>query len=337
MNVTSVHQRMHNTKPTPPTPVGSGASGAASNGASPAPVASLATADAVLSRVRGVVLLAGTMRVSELGEAIQRSMLDLPIRAGQSMLAGWCEQVATLGALINVERCELRVRINEGVHRPTVPKKLNRVAVDVEVDTSAYRGSGGVLRDIAQDFDDDQYLLVANAAQVLLEPLADLVKALAEPQAAVSLVSHRDGTPSGVMLIRCDVLKRLPAVGFIDLKEQALPGIAREHDVRVLHRDRPTGLPVRTLANYITALQTLYRSAKNADEAASPFVEDWQSTFALIEPGAEVGDSARIHDSIVLDGGRVGDGAVLVRGVVGPGGVVAANRTMVDCVVQAKK
>lgn len=289
----------------------------------------------VLSRVRAGVLLGGTVRVSELGEAIERSMLDLPLQPDQTLLGGWCKQVGTLRALIGIEACQLLVRINDGVPRPTTPVKTDHVDVQIETDASAYRGSGGVLHDIAQRFKDTEYLLVANAAQVLVEPLADLVAALAEPGAAVSLVSHRDGTPSGVMLIRCDVLKQLPAVGFVDLKEQALPGIARKHDVRVLHRARPTGLPVRTLANYITALQTLHRRAGESAGSTNPFREDWQSSFALIEPGAEVGDSARIHDSVVLEGGHVGEGAVLVRSVVGPGGVVPANKTMVDCVVPA--
>ena len=41
----------------------------------------------------------------------------------------------------------------------------------VERDLSDYRGTGGVLHDLAADYDDDDLILVANAAQVLLDPL----------------------------------------------------------------------------------------------------------------------------------------------------------------------
>ena len=68
------------------------------------------------------------------------------------------------------------------------------------------------------------------------------------------MVSHEDGTPSGLMLVSCRALRLIPARGFVDMKEQALPLIAAKYDVRVMHRRRPTGLPVRSLTDYIQAL-----------------------------------------------------------------------------------
>ncbi|MEX0654169.1 MAG: hypothetical protein WD534_03690 [Phycisphaeraceae bacterium] len=298
---------------------------------------------ATLGRVRAVVLLGGTVRVSELGRGIGRSMLDLPARTGQTLLEAWCEQVAAFGRLAGIERCPLRVRISHDTPAPTPPANVPGgpggagVEVLVESDESAYRGSGGVLRDMAQQFADDDYLLTGSAAQVLLEPLTGVAVELADTGAPVSLVSHRDGTPGGLMLLRCGVLKQLPKVGFVDLKEQALPRIAREQEVRVIHRDVPTGLPVRTLTSYMTALRALHHQMDESVSLADPFMEDWKSSFAIVEPGAEVASTARVHDSVVLKGGRVGEGAVVVRAVVGPGGVVPANRTVVDSVVSANE
>src|SRR5690606_20299334 len=97
-------------------------------------------------------------------------------------------------------------------------------------DPVEYRGIGGVLRDLAGDYHRDDYILVANAAQLLLSPLSELATLLAESDADgpadVSLISHRDGTPSGLMLIRCGSLWCIPQVGYVDMKEQALPMIA---------------------------------------------------------------------------------------------------------------
>ena len=73
----------------------------------------------------------------------------------------------------------------------------------VERDLSEYRGTGGVLRDLAADYDDDDLILVCNAAQILLDPLAAIATALDRKIGDVTLVSHNDGTPSGVQLVAC--------------------------------------------------------------------------------------------------------------------------------------
>ena len=47
--------------------------------------------------------------------------------------------------------------------------------------------------------------------------------------------------------------------GFVDMKEQVLPLIASRYDVRVIRRRRPTGLPLRTLEDYIQSLRFHHR------------------------------------------------------------------------------
>jgi NDP-sugar pyrophosphorylase family protein len=64
-----------------------------------------------------------------------------------------------------------------------------------------------------------------------------------------------------------------------------------------------------------------------------PYREEWERSFAVIEPGADVADSATIHDSVVLAGASVGKDAVVVRSVVCPGAVVGAGTRCVGQVV----
>src|SRR5687767_16000899 len=64
--------------------------------------------------------------------------------------------------------------------------------------------------------------------------------------------------------------------------------------------------------------------------------EDWSPLFSLVEAGATVDPSARIHDSVVLEGGVVEAGAVLVRSVVCPGGVLRRDRTAMETMVTAE-
>src|SRR5439155_2131377 len=205
----------------------------------------------------------------------------------------------------------------------------------VERDLSEYRGTGGVLRDLAADYGDDDLVLVCNAAQVLLDPLAAIATALDRKDGDVTLVSHDDGTPSGVQLVRCNTLRMIPDHGFVDMKEQALPLIASKYDVTVLHCRRPTALPIRSLSDYIAAMRHYHRRGRGKP-VADPLVEDWQPAFAIVEPGASVDPGAHVHDAVVLKGGAVEKGGVVVRSIVCPGGVVSKDRPAVDQLVCAE-
>jgi hypothetical protein len=187
-----------------------------------------------------------------------------------------------------------------------------------------------VLRDLAADYADDDLILVANAAQILLDPLAAIATALDRKQGDFSLVSHNDGTPSGVMLASCKTLRLIPTTGYVDMKEQALPAIAARYDVTVMHRRRPTGLAVRTLTDYVSALRHYHRRRQGKPALNDPLAEDWRPAFALVEEGATVDPRAHVHDSVVLKGGIVEGGAVVVRSVICAGGVVRKDRSAVD-------
>ena len=169
-----------------------------------------------------------------------------------------------------------------------------------------------------------------NAAQVLLDPLPLLIAALHRLEGEVAIVAHADGTPSGVMLLPRAALHYIANFGFVDLKEQALPLIARHFNVRVLRRSRPTGLPVRSAAGYCAALRQYHRRRAGLPIGADLIGENWTSAFSIVEPGAVVAPGAQLHDAIVLNGARVEAGATAVRCVIGPGGVVRRGQTVVD-------
>jgi hypothetical protein len=204
------------------------------------------------------------------------------------------------------------------------------VNLSVELDPHEYRGTAGILRDVSIGYDDDDYIVVASAAQILLEPVEKLVCELASSANDISLVAHDDGTPCGLMLIRCGCLGAIPAIGYIDFKEQALPEIAKHYSVHVVRRVRASGLPIRTLENYIDALKA-YRKvlAGNGDHCAE---EDGYSLFEIVEDGAVVNHCSRLHDSIVLRGGRVEGESVLFRSLVGPNAVVR-QKTLVGRII----
>lgn len=289
-----------------------------------------APSESNLRRIRGLVLLGGSVRSTELTSAIGRSLLDLPLDESGTILNHWLGHAQDLARYAGLARLPVRVTMDRGSIEPVSASP--RFAGDwvVERDMSEYRGTGGILRDLAEQYADDDYLLVANAAQVLLDPLPALAVALDRRRCDVSLVAHRDGTPSGLMLVRCGALRLIKPIGFIDMKEQALPEIAAVHDVRAVPTRRPTGLPIRSLDDYLNALRLLHGKRNEPTPFDDALAENWQKRFAIVESGASVGDRAYVHDSVVLKGARVEDGAAVVRSLVCPGATVRSGQQIVD-------
>jgi hypothetical protein len=290
------------------------------------------------TRLRGLILLGGSVRPTALTTSIERSVLDLPLDDGGSIFNHWLGHAGELARLFEMEKLPVRVMVDSNSTEPVSAANRFSGTYTVERDQGEYRGTGGVLRDMIDGgYDDDDYLLVANAAQILLDPLSGIASLLDRAGGDVTMVSHRDGTPSGVTLVKCKTLRLIPRTGFDDFKEQALPIIANSFDVRVAHRRRPTGLPIRSLSDYILALRLYHRRRLGKPAVVDAFSEDWQPTFAIIEPGAIVDPRARVHDSVVLRGATVETGGVLVRSVICPGGVVRRDRTAVDQFVCEEK
>ena len=288
-----------------------------------------------LHRLRALILLGGSVRPTELTTATGRSVLDLPLDESGSIFNHWLAQAAELAQHARLEKLPVRVMVNQ--HSGELRSAATRYygTYHIERDLSEYRGTGGLLRDLAEDYEDDDLVLVANAAQVLLDPLAAIATALDRKQGAVSLIAHQDGTASGAMLVRCNTLRLIPEAGYVDMKEQALPLIASQHDVTVVHRRRPTGLPVRSLSGYISALRDYHRRRAGKPAQSDPLSEDFTSAFALVEDGASVDARAHVHDSVVLKGAVIEPGAALVRSLVCAGAVVKRDRSAVEQIVRA--
>lgn len=277
--------------------------------------------------LRAVVLLAGTIRPTELSRGIGRSILDLPVSGGKTILGHWGEMGASLGAASALRPLPVRVMVDAMSPLPRSIPETGSLAMKVERDPRDYRGTAGILRDISAGYADADVLLVGNANQVMLEPLEGIARELMGTGADAAVLAHDGGTPVGMMLVRVRVLREVQVEGYRDFKEQWLPEVAKRHRVMVVRRGEPTGFPVRTLEGYVDALEHVHRPRGEARR------EDWVATFGIVEDGAVVASSARVHDSVVLSGARVGERAVVVRSVVGAGAVVAPGAVVVDEVV----
>lgn len=289
-----------------------------------------------LKQIRAVVILGGSVRQTNLAKGLQRSVLNLPIENEFSVIDQWTDGLQRLCTLIGRDSLDVRIIVNKQAIMPVVPQISGPIQLSLEEDPADYRGTGGILKDIAGDYDQEDYLLVANGAQILLQPFEQTANELAELEAEVSLVSHGDGIPSGFFLLRVSAFKEIPTAGFHDLKEQCLPTIAKSHVVKVREYDQATGLSIRTLDDYIGALRYYHRKLSGY-QGVDPFGEDWRSSFSIVEPGATVSEQAQLVDAVVLRNAKVSGNAVIVRSIVGAGANVPSGRQVIDHLVRGRQ
>ena len=288
-----------------------------------------------LAALRAVVLLAGEVRTNAIRKQTNRTALCMPVSTDRTVLDCWREQLVKMANALGIANLPARVLVNRKSGLTPRVERFGPVELSIEYDPSSFRGTAGLLSDIARADHDDDHLLVASAGQILFNPLADLAGQMYDTGGDFTLGVHRCGAPSGLMMFRCGFMRSVSSVGFCDLNEQALPELAKTHDVRVTRLASPTvGMPVRTLSSYINALRAYHSADGNGPiEVSDPYQERWRSTFGIVEPEAKVGSDVVVHDSVVLNGATVQSGAVLVRSVVCPGAVVARNERVVDQVV----
>jgi hypothetical protein len=288
----------------------------------------------ILSRIDSVMVLCGSVHSTPLARRVGRSLVDLPLQGGRTLASRHFEAIKSFSEKHSGRRLPLRMIYDADGETPRGVEGADPGSCVVEQDPSPIRGVAGLLADATKEIDDDQYIVVSNGALVFLEPFGELVASMAATEADVSFVASRDGAPVGIWLIRCGVLRSIKSVGYIDLKEQALESWNQTHKVRVVERPRAYSMPTRSLQEYLDALHALsIGSGYGASVDEDPYREEWESSFRILEQGAEVAEDAVLHDAVALSGSRVGKGAVVVRSVLCEGAVVAPGAMVADKVV----
>lgn len=284
--------------------------------------------------VRSCIVLCGAVRRTPLARSIGRSIVDLPLSAGSTLMSRHLESLQNFAKGWRLDDLRVRLLVDSDSAPPRQPEIYEGLTCVVERDASPIRGVAGVLADATRDCDPDSFVVVINGAQVFRQPLDELIGAMLRKECDVSMVGSSDGTPVGLWLVRCGVLKTVRPVGYVDLKEQALPEWLERWGVSVVEHRRAYALRTRNITEYLGAVRLhATRSLELASVDEDPYREEWERSFALIEPGADVAASATIHDSVVLAGATVGKDAVVVRSVVCPGAVVGAGTRCVGQVV----
>ncbi len=280
---------------------------------------------------RALILLSGAVRPTPFLLSIERSVLDLPIESGVSLLSDWQRQASEAAVACGQPRMEIRVVLDDAALAPQSAAPTGD-GVFVERDPTELRGTGGIVRDLAQRFEPNDYLLIVGGPQLLARSLTKIVAELAECEGDIAVAAHEDGLPCSLMLVRCGAVLDLPEVGFVDMKEQGLPIIARKHRVLVRSYAQRIALPLMNEANYIAALRW-HHSQQIGEFSAGAFDEEWDRRFTIVEPGATVHPGALIHDSVVLSSAVIGRNATIVRSVVCANSIIRKEAVITDALI----
>jgi hypothetical protein len=281
----------------------------------------------VPQRLRSIVLLGGSVGRSGLTAAIGRSLLDLPLSSSQRVMDHWLRQIRDFNQTVGPTHTRLLIDVQSPL--PTLHD--DQTLIVPERDPRPYRGTGGLLRDLAEGYGFDGWMLVVNSAQFLLAPLAHLYARLHLGRGDIRLMTEENGHVSGVMLINCQALRSVPEVGYFDLKEQLLSKARNQGSgVGVVRQKPQIGISVRERSRYLQAV-----AHQHADVTAlNDFDDDaWATRFAVVEPGAFVHPSAVIHDSVVLAGARVAAGAAVIHSVLCSSANVATGQVVRNSVI----
>lgn len=281
---------------------------------------------ALARRVRSVIVLAGTVRQTPLSRSIKRSLLDLPLAGGGTIAERHIAATRRFADRAGLDGLDMRLIVDSNSEIPREHEPSGAIRTIVERDASPIRGVAGVLSDATRGYDPDDYVVVLNGAQVFRDPMDELIDRMIRTQSDVSMVSAMDGTPVGLWLMRCAPLHSVREVGYVDLKEQALPDWRERWLIHVVERQRAPALRTRSVNEYLNAVRQAATCPLGGDSIdEDPYREEWACSFAVSEPGSAVSDDAVIHDSVVLGGAKVGAGAVVVRSVICPGATVSAG------------
>jgi hypothetical protein len=292
----------------------------------------------IAQELRGVVLLAGGVGRDRFAHGVSRSVLDLPVDGERTVLDLWVDRLDQFARDYRLPRLRVSVAVDRNGALPSPRARASRDRIDLEIvrDPAEYRGTAGVVKDLTSDYADDDRVLVATAKQILREPLRNVFRDLTRREESVSIVPHGGGELASVFLLQCARLREVPDVGFVDLKEQAIPHARGRSRLVVVRRPAGATFPIRTCEEYIVALRSMHAEAaaeSSSSSAQDPFAETWKPIFTIVEPGAYVAPGAVLQDSVVLAGGRVEEGAAVARSVVCNGGVVRRGRCVTETTV----
>jgi len=296
-----------------------------------------------MTRPLTAILLAGRIRPSPLREALDIPVLCLPIGRRGSLLDAWLTLLASVPGLT-----EVQVVVNSPGDADAVRTAAGSshalescgASLRVIAEPAAWRGAGGIVRDVSIGVDSSSIVLVCEAKRLPPATLAPMfVPYDTDPDISGVVGLCGLDEPAGVYTFSRQALDLVPRIGYFDLKEQFLPAMANEERRVLTARLGDWVHRIRDVNSYLGAVrqsmmiegaeQSAIRIAPRASVSGSAVLDG----VCVVEHGGVVEDGAVVHDSVILWGATVGGGSVVSGSVIGPLAVVEPRTRVIRSVV----
>lgn len=276
-----------------------------------------------------VLFLAGGPVQPSLQRAVGFPVAGLPLEANRTLLSAWLDVIERC---VDERQAPTLLLCSSAADSEWFSAELHRAgrgrgSVEVRLDARPHRGVCGLVADTAAASLLSEWLLLVELNTLPPLSLSPLLQAAATDPVAMVVGVSRDERPSGAYLLKASLLKDVPRLGYVDLKEQFLPQlVSRGHRIEsaVLAE---TSVRLTDRRNYLRGIR-IWQSERETVIAA-PSV----SGNSLLCEGVVAPEGSFVLDSAILPGAMIGRGAVIARSVVGPLMHVPDGAVLVDAVL----
>lgn len=276
-----------------------------------------------------VLLLAGGPSQPALQRSLGFPVAGLPLESDRTLLVEWLDLI---DRCIGDRRSPTLLLCSDSADAEWFSAELRRAgrdsaAVEVRIDARPHRGVCGLIADTATACPLADWLLLIELNTLPPLSMTPLIQAALNPQSAMAVGASRDERPSGAYMLRVDLLKDVPKLGYVDLKEQFLPQLVSRGcriESAVLSE---TSVRLTDRRNYLRAIRVWQSEHMTAESKASA------SGHSLLCEGVALSNGAFVLDSAILPGASIGQGAVVARSVVGPLMQVPDGAVLIDAVL----
>jgi len=215
----------------------------------------------------------------------------------------------------------------------------NRLELEF-MDESLPMGTAGCIREAVRD-GRDELLLVFPASLVCPPKIETLINAHREGQSDLTVVmslcyggSSKTGQASGIYVCNPDLLKHIPKLGYVDIKEGLIPEILRAG--KTVHAARLPNHAVnfRDRQGYLFAVSNYLESALKLNTTSKPH-KDISSQDVWIAASAKVDPEAKICGPVVvMDGATISSGAVVLGPtILGNNATISKDSVVINSVL----
>lgn len=284
------------------------------------------------------ILLAGGLRASPLGRKLGIPALCLPLGGGHTLLSDWLDALSKAGDCHAV-----RIVVSDEDDAKAIDKTLGEVnrpdlpGMDVRVtlEPARWRGTGGTIRDVVEQMERGEVVLLVEASCLPPTQLNLLLESL---EGHMAMVGVGGSEPAGVYVLKREAFDLVPRVGFFDIKEQLFPALYKQGSSVGAIKLADHAIRLRTRGGYLQAVAARHYPHVEAavrlhDRVTCKIAPSARiEGVSLIGKGAVIEEGALVRDSVVLEGVVIGRGAVVTRSVIGVDVEIGAGRFITDAI-----